>query len=140
MPRLAETVRLNVPPKTEKTSVVAPPMSTPMTDRPRSRAIVSMIRPTAPGVGMTGRGGPAPQHVVARRLLHDVLHEQVVDLVACRAQVLLVERGAQVVHDRELGLGGERVAHRLRGVLVAGVDHRAAGSPRPGAAAGRRRR
>ena len=55
MPRFAETVRLNVPSNTLNTSVVAPPMSTPRTFSPCLRAIVRMISPTAPGVGITGR-------------------------------------------------------------------------------------
>ncbi len=54
MPRLAETVRLKVPSKTLKTSVVAPPMSTPTTVWPVRSASVLIIRPIAPGVGMIG--------------------------------------------------------------------------------------
>jgi len=54
MPRLAETVRLNTPPKTENTSVVAPPMSTPTALMPSSSATRLRMLPTAPGVGMIG--------------------------------------------------------------------------------------
>ena len=78
MPRLALTVRLktgvgpswpesSVPTsgegsdcpspavwKTLKTSVVAPPMSTPSTSIPLRRAMACMILPTAAGVGMIG--------------------------------------------------------------------------------------
>ena len=54
MPRLALTVRLNVPPKTLKTSVVAPPMSTPTALMDCRLAIVCRMLPTAPGVGMIG--------------------------------------------------------------------------------------
>ena len=54
MPRFALTVRLNVPPKTLKTSVVAPPMSTPTALIPCRSAIVLRMSPTAPGVGMIG--------------------------------------------------------------------------------------
>jgi hypothetical protein len=50
MPRLADTVRLNTPPNTLKTSVVAPPMSTPTTLMPLMLGdLVSMIRPRRPG-------------------------------------------------------------------------------------------
>jgi hypothetical protein len=56
IPRFALTVRLKIPWNTEKTSVVAPPMSTPITLIFSSRAMVSMMRPTAPGVGMIGTG------------------------------------------------------------------------------------
>ena len=40
------------PGKTLKTSVVAPPMSTPTALMPSRSAICRRIRPTAPGVGM----------------------------------------------------------------------------------------
>ncbi len=61
MPRLAETVRWKtasppLPWNTENTSVVAPPMSTPSTERWSRRARRSIMRPTAAGVGMTGTG------------------------------------------------------------------------------------
>ncbi len=60
MPRLALTVRLktsrSVPlsKKTEKTSVVAPPMSTPTAAMRSALARDWIISPTAPGVGMIG--------------------------------------------------------------------------------------
>ena len=54
MPKLALTVLLNLLLKTEKTSVVAPPMSTPTTDMFSLSAIFLIISPTAPGVGIIG--------------------------------------------------------------------------------------
>ncbi len=54
MPRFALTVRLKTPSKTENTSVVAPPMSTPTTLMLSRLAMVSIMTPTAPGVGMIG--------------------------------------------------------------------------------------
>ena len=49
-------MRLNTPPNTENTSVVAPPMSTPSTAIRSRFATFSMMMPTAPGVGMIGTG------------------------------------------------------------------------------------
>ena len=57
--RFALTVRLNVPSNTLKTSVVAPPMSTPSALMPRLRAMVCRMSPTAPGVGMIGASAQA---------------------------------------------------------------------------------
>ena len=54
IPRFALTVRLNSPSKTENTSVVAPPISTPIKFKCSRLAIVSIITPTAAGVGMIG--------------------------------------------------------------------------------------
>ncbi len=102
MPRLALTVRLKTSWKKLKTSVVAPPMSTPMTWIFSRCAIVWIISPTAAGVGLIGFGAVhAISFVVARRVRHHVLHELVVDLVPRRHQVLPLQDGADVVGDHQ---------------------------------------
>ena len=125
MPRFALTVRLKTCRRTTlKTSVVAPPMSTPTTLMPSRSAMVCMMLPTAPGVGMIGASVHCHQLVVAGRLRHDVLEEQIVDRVARGEEVLALEHGPQVVHDREGDPRSMTFWTSGARVLVAGVDDR----------------
>ena len=120
----ADTVRLNVPSKTLKTSVVAPPMSTPTDVDPLP--LGDRLEDVADRAGRRHdrRVGPLHQLVVARRVRHHVLEEQVVDRVAGRAEVLALQHRPQVVDDREVERLVERRCDERRRVLVAGVDDR----------------
>ena len=70
------------------------------------------------------RAGPRNQLLVARRLGHDVLEEQIVDLVAGGREVLLFQRRPQVLRDGQGRLLRKNLRDALARLLVAGVDQR----------------
>ena len=78
-------------------------------DALRARRSSAGCCPTAPGVGMIGASVQRDELVVARRMRHHVLEEQVVNRVAGRAEVLALQHRPQVVDDRQV----DRVVERL---------------------------
>ena len=85
-----------------------------------------MMFPTAPGVGMIGTPTHRHQLLVAGRLRHDVFHEQVVDLVTGRTEVLaLHDRGGRLSTIRTGPSSPPSVSlDVVRGLVVPGKDDR----------------
>ena len=110
---MAETVRLYTPPKTEKTSVVAPPMSTPMAAILSALARLWIISPTAPGVGTLVPGGATYREAhLIMELLHDSDLVRSVDIVELNP--FLDERGrtARVMVELIGSLFGQQITDR----------------------------
>ena len=124
MPRLALTVRLNTPLNTENTSVVAPPISTPIRLIPSRLAIALHDHADCGGSRHDGRTSHVDELLVTRRLLHDVFEKQIVDLIPAGRQVLPFQDRTDVFRHHPVPIFFQDLLDLWLGFLVAGIDQR----------------